>query len=71
MSTEVALPAGELVEDGIIVHRDVMITMRDGVRLATDIYRPAEGGRPVETPLPVIFERTPYDKANPGSTSRS
>lgn len=71
MSTEVALPAGELVEDGIIVHRDVMITMRDGVRLATDIYRPAEGGRPVETPLPVIFERTPYDKAGTPRTELS
>lgn len=71
MSIEVALPAGELVEDGIIVHRDVMITMRDGVRLATDIYRPAEGGRPVETPLPVIFERTPYDKAGTPRTELS
>ena len=36
--------------------------MRDGIHLATDIYRPAVGGRPVETPLPVIMERTPYGK---------
>ena len=41
---------------------NVMVRMRDGVRLATDIYRPAVGGRPVETPLPVIMERTPYGK---------
>ena len=71
MSTEVALPAGELVEDGIIVHRDVMIPMRDGVHLATDIYRPAKGGRPFETPLPVIFERTPYDKSGTPRTELS
>jgi predicted acyl esterase len=29
----------------MIVERDVMIAMRDGVRLATDLYRP-EGRRP-------------------------
>ena len=28
----------------LIVERDVMVTMRDGVRLATDVYRPDEGG---------------------------
>ncbi len=50
------------------VERDVMIPMRDGVRLATDIYRPAQGGRPVERRFPVILERTPYDKS---ATSRS
>ncbi|MDI1280696.1 MAG: CocE/NonD family hydrolase [Brevundimonas sp.] len=35
-----------------------MISMRDGVRLAADIYRP-EG---IEGPLPVLLERTPYDR---------
>jgi uncharacterized protein len=34
-----------------------MVAMRDGVRLATDVYRPA-GARPV----PAILVRTPYDK---------
>ena len=48
--------------DDVVVHRDVMIPMRDGVRLATDIYRPARDGVPVDEPLPVVFERTPYDK---------
>ena len=27
-----------------VVLRDVMVTMRDGVRLATDVYLPADGG---------------------------
>lgn len=40
----------------------VMVPMRDGVRLATDVYRPAEQGRPVEERFPVILYRTPYDK---------
>jgi uncharacterized protein len=41
---------------------DVMVSMRDGVRLATDIYRPARNGRPVPGRFPVILERTPYGK---------
>lgn len=63
MSDLVALTPAEPVTEDVVVHRNVMIPMRDGIRLATDIYRPAQGGRPLETPLPVIFERTPYDKA--------
>ena len=41
----------------------VMVTMRDGVRLATDVYRPARGGRPVEARFPVLLYRTPYNKS--------
>lgn len=50
--------------DDIVLARDVMVAMRDGVRLATDVYRPAGS----DGPLPVILERTPYDKTG---TSRS
>ena len=35
----------------------VMVPMRDGVRLATDVFRPKEA----EGPLPLIFIKTPYD----------
>jgi hypothetical protein len=41
---------------------DVMVSMRDGVRLATDVYRPARDGKPVPGRFPVILERTPYGK---------
>jgi putative CocE/NonD family hydrolase len=41
---------------------DVMVSMRDGVRLATDVYRPVRAGRTLADPLPVILERTPYGK---------
>src|SRR3984885_1732668 len=44
----------------MIVERDLMVTASDGVRLATDISRPAAAG-----PFPVILERTPYDKTAP------
>jgi putative CocE/NonD family hydrolase len=41
---------------------DVMVPMRDGVRLATDVYRPAKDGSPLPGRFPVILERTPYGK---------
>ncbi len=46
----------------IIPLKNVMVTMRDGVRLATDIYLPGRDGKPVEGKFPVIMERTPYNK---------
>ena len=39
------------------VDRMVMVPMRDGVRLATEIYRP----RNAQGPVPAIFWRTPYN----------
>lgn len=58
--------------DDVHVTRDVMVTMRDGVRLAIDIYRPAIAGEPTHAPLPVLLERTPYDKrgTNHGDRTR-
>lgn len=41
---------------------DEMVPMRDGVKLATDIYRPAVDGKPIEEKTPVILVRTPYNK---------
>jgi len=40
-----------------VVERKVMLAMPDGVRLATDIYRPKNAGAKV----PVIWVRTPYN----------
>ena len=39
-----------------IIDEKVMMPMRDGVRLATDIYRPK-----TDEPVPIIFSRTPYN----------
>lgn len=50
---------------GMTVERDVMVAMRDGIRLATDVYRPATGGKPASGAFPAILERTPYDKTAP------
>ncbi len=48
------------------IERDVVAVMRDGVHLATDIYRPADAG-----PLPVLLCRTPYDKTNAGLSANA
>jgi putative CocE/NonD family hydrolase len=40
-----------------IVERKVMMPMRDGVRLATDIYRPKDTSKKV----PIVWVRTPYN----------
>jgi putative CocE/NonD family hydrolase len=44
--------ACEFVRDG-----GVLVPMRDGTRLAADVYRPAGAGR-----FPAIVERTPYNR---------
>ena len=55
---------GSWIEYDVVVRRDVPVPMRDGVRLAADLYLPARGGEPVEGRFPAIMERTPYDKTN-------
>ncbi|MFA6470998.1 MAG: CocE/NonD family hydrolase [Candidatus Latescibacterota bacterium] len=47
---------------GFIVRQDVMVPMRDGVKLAADIYLPSRNDAAVEGKLPVILRRTPYNK---------
>jgi putative CocE/NonD family hydrolase len=43
-----------------VVEQLVMMPMRDGVRLATHIYRPKNAGADGE-PVPTIFVKTPYN----------
>ena len=50
------------------VKKEYYIPMRDGIKLACDVYRPAAAGQTVPGAFPVILERTPYGK---GQTSRS
>jgi len=57
-----------LAEDApwdMVLTSDVMVAQRDGVKLTTDIYRPARGGKPAPGRFPVILERTPYGKSVP------
>jgi uncharacterized protein len=71
-----ALAAFALVRDGgrtnafqssaggtVAIRHDLMVPMRDGVRLATDVYFPAKEGIVLDGRRPVILERTPYRKS--------
>lgn len=44
------------------VDRNVMVSARDGVALATDLYRPARAGSAIAGKFPVLVYRTPYNK---------
>ena len=55
---------GSWIEYDVVVRRNVPVPMRDGVRLAADVYLPARRDQVVEGRFPVVMERTPYDKTN-------
>ena len=44
-----------------VIYRNIMVPMRDGVQLATDIYLPSDNASITE-PIPAVFCRTPYVK---------
>ncbi len=50
--------------DVLRTDHDLMIPMRDGKRMATDVYRPARNGVAVDGRFPVLLNRTPYDKGS-------
>ena len=57
--------SGSVPQYGIVIAKDVMVPTRDGVRLATDVYRPAQDGEPIEDSFSTILGRTSYDKNSP------
>jgi putative CocE/NonD family hydrolase len=46
----------------VMLARDVGMTARDGVHLATDVWRPARDGEPLPGPFPAVMIRTPYNR---------
>lgn len=44
------------LESIAIIDQKIMVPMRDGIRLATDVYRPK-----TSDPVPIIFSKTPYN----------
>ena len=57
--------SGSAAEYGIVTASDIMVEMRDGVRLATDVYWPGlPDGRTAPGRFPTILGRTSYDKGN-------
>ena len=53
----IAAGRGETI-NGIVVERNVKVTMRDGVVLRADVFHPEKAGK-----YPVLLTRTPYNKA--------
>jgi putative CocE/NonD family hydrolase len=63
----VGLPRPSVADDAappfeVVLDSNVRVRMRDGVSLATDVYRPGRGGRAVAGRFPAIVERTPYGR---------
>jgi putative CocE/NonD family hydrolase len=48
-----------LLEANAHITQKVMVPMRDGTRMAADVYRPK-----TDEPVPIIFSRTPYNFAS-------
>jgi len=48
-----------MTQERITIDRDIPVEMRDGVVLATDVYRP-----PGDEEHPTLVHRIPYDKDN-------
>lgn len=68
----VGLPVASAAEAQyeVTIEKDVMVPMRDGVRLATDIYLPTKDGAVIDEKLHTILERRPYNKDGCGSSGR-
>jgi len=66
MTGEAAASADDMVLDS-----GTMVPMRDGVKLATDIYRPARDGKALDGRFPVILERTPYGRTHVSRSERT
>lgn len=49
---------------GIVLARQIGMAARDGVHLATDVWRPAQDGEPLPGPFPAVLVRTPYDRTS-------
>src|SRR5271166_3711712 len=71
LAAGIPLRAQNEVRYSVAVSKDVMVAMRDGVRLAADIYRPTQNGQLVDGKFPVLLMRTPYNKDDSAPTANS
>jgi len=54
----------------VVVRKDVLVPLRDGVRLALDLYLPARDGIALDGRLPTLLARTPYNKNGTAAEAR-
>jgi len=65
-SLSVLAACAQTTAGSYVVEKNVMAPMRDGVRLATDLYYPARDGVRIDGKFPAVLERTPYNKDGAG-----
>lgn len=53
---------GSFQQYDYVVEKHLPITLRDGITLYADVYRPAKSGHAAKGRFPVLLERTPYNK---------
>ena len=58
----IAAAAASPEQFDVALSSNVKVAMRDGIKLATDIYQPARNGTAVAEKFPVIVSRSPYNK---------
>jgi uncharacterized protein len=71
VSASLPLRAQSQPSYGVSETKNVMITMRDGIKLAADIYRPTQNGQLMDGKFPVILSRTPYNKDDAAQVASS
>src|SRR5260370_31656491 len=54
----------------VVVKKDLHFSVRDGTRLALDLYLPARDGRPIPKKYPTLLARTPYNKNGMAAEAR-
>src|SRR6266849_305867 len=54
----------------VVVEKDVRVPVRDGTKLALDLYLPGHDGKPVEGKHATLLARTPYDKNGVAAEAR-
>jgi uncharacterized protein len=70
-SLEGQTPAGKTqARYDVVVQKDVRVPMRDGTKVALDLYLPAKDGKPVESKHPALLARTPYNKNGQAAEAR-
>ena len=53
---------GSIQEYDVLEKKDVIVEMRDGIKLACDIYLPSNKNKIINKKFPVLLTRTPYNK---------
>src|SRR5262245_62069999 len=62
-SGQAQTPAAAQTGADVAVEKDIKVAVRDGVKLALDVYLPAKGGTAAAGPHPTLLARTPYNKS--------